>query len=78
MLRKHMEYPELKRAVSGQCEAFDASAVLIADKASHTQLIQGLVEQGLHASPATSRGRTRSCALGVAKGTGRKSDGRPQ
>jgi hypothetical protein len=29
-----MEYPELKRAVCEQCEAFDASVVLIEDKAS--------------------------------------------
>jgi predicted phage terminase large subunit-like protein len=42
VLRKRMEYPELKRAVREQCEAFD-------DKASGTQLIQELIEQGLHA-----------------------------
>jgi predicted phage terminase large subunit-like protein len=43
----------LKRAVREQCEAFEASVVLIEDKASGTQLIQELiqelVEQGLHA-----------------------------
>ena len=44
-----MEYPELKRAVCEQCQAFEASVVLIEDKASGTQLIQELVEQGLHA-----------------------------
>jgi hypothetical protein len=33
VLRKRMEYPELKRAVCQQCEAFDASVVLIEDKA---------------------------------------------
>jgi predicted phage terminase large subunit-like protein len=49
VLRKRMEYPELKRAVREQCEAFEASVVLIEDKASGTQLIQELVEQGLHA-----------------------------
>ncbi len=49
VLRKRMEYPELKRAVREQREAFDASVVLIEDKASGTQLIQKLVEQGLHA-----------------------------
>jgi len=49
VLRKHMEYPELKRPVREQCEAFEASVVLIEDKASGTQLIQELVEQGLHA-----------------------------
>ena len=49
LLRRRMEYPELKRAVREQCEAFEASVVLIEDKASGTQLIQELVEQGLHA-----------------------------
>ena len=51
MLRRRMEYPELKRAVREQCQAFAASVVLIEDKASGTQLIQELVEQGLHAVP---------------------------
>jgi predicted phage terminase large subunit-like protein len=50
VLRKRMEYPELKRAVREQCEAFEASVVLIEDKASGTQLIQELVGQGLHAA----------------------------
>jgi phage terminase large subunit-like protein len=58
VLRKRMEYPELKRAVREQREAFAANVVLIEDKASGTQLIQ----EGLHASPATSRNRTKSCA----------------
>src|SRR3984893_446412 len=49
VLRKRMEYPELKRAVCQQAEAFNASVVLIEDKASGTQLIQELVELGLHA-----------------------------
>ena len=49
VLRKRMEYPELKRAVREQCQAFDATVVLIEDKASGTQLIQELIEQGLHA-----------------------------
>ena len=49
VLRKRMEYPELKRAVCEQCEAFNASVVLIEDKASGTQLIQELIEYGLHA-----------------------------
>jgi predicted phage terminase large subunit-like protein len=44
-----MEYPELKRAVREQCQAFDASVVLIEDKASGTQLIQELTAEGLHA-----------------------------
>ena len=49
VLRKRMEYPELKRAVCEQREAFEASVVLIEDKASGTQLIQELVAEGLHA-----------------------------
>jgi predicted phage terminase large subunit-like protein len=49
VLHKRMEYPELKRAVRGQCQAFEASVVLIEDKASGTQLIQELIEEGLHA-----------------------------
>jgi predicted phage terminase large subunit-like protein len=49
VLRRRMEYPELKRAVSEQARAFDATVVLIEDKASGTQLIQELVADGLHA-----------------------------
>ena len=49
VLRRRMEYPELKRAVREQCEAFEASVVLIEDKASGTQLIQELVAEGLYA-----------------------------
>ena len=49
VLRRRMEYPELKRAVREQCEAFEANVVLIEDKASGTQLIQELVADGLHA-----------------------------
>ena len=44
-----MEYPELKRAVCEQCAVLEASVVLIEDKASGTQLIQELVQDGLHA-----------------------------
>jgi predicted phage terminase large subunit-like protein len=49
VLRKRMEYPQLKRAVREQCEAFQASVVLIEDNASGTQLIQELVAEGVHA-----------------------------
>ena len=48
VLRKRMEYPELKRAVREQRDAFDASVVLIEDKASGTQLIQELITDGCH------------------------------
>ena len=40
-------YPDLKRAVREQHRLFRASTVLIEDKASGTQLIQELVEEGL-------------------------------
>jgi predicted phage terminase large subunit-like protein len=49
VLRRRMEYPELKRAVREQYERFRPSVVLIEDKASGTQLIQELVADGLYA-----------------------------
>jgi predicted phage terminase large subunit-like protein len=49
VLRRRMEYPELKRAVREQYERFRPSVVLIEDKASGTQLIQELVHEGLYA-----------------------------
>jgi predicted phage terminase large subunit-like protein len=49
VLRRRMEYPELKRAVREQYERFAPSVVLIEDKASGTQLIQELLADGLHA-----------------------------
>jgi predicted phage terminase large subunit-like protein len=41
-------YPELKRAVREQAEAFSPQTILIEDKASGTQLIQEMVGEGLH------------------------------
>ena len=55
VLRRRMEYPELKRAVREQYERFRPSVVLIEDKASGTQLIQELIAEGLlrrHPLPA--------------------------
>jgi phage terminase large subunit-like protein len=49
VLRRRMEYPELKRAVREQYERFAPAVVLIEDKASGTQLIQELIADGLHA-----------------------------
>jgi predicted phage terminase large subunit-like protein len=49
LLRRRMEYPELKRAVRAQYERFRPSVVLIEDKASGTQLIQELIREGLYA-----------------------------
>jgi phage terminase large subunit-like protein len=60
VLRRRMEYPELKRAVRKKARAFDATVVLIEDKASATQLIQELVADGLHAvTRYQPRGRSR-------------------
>jgi predicted phage terminase large subunit-like protein len=47
VLRKKLAYPELKRAVREQSEAFAPAVILIEDKASGTQLIQDLIADGL-------------------------------
>ncbi len=49
VFRKRLGYPELKRAVREQAEAFSPKTILIEDKASGTQLIQELVSEGMHA-----------------------------
>ena len=49
VLRRRMEYPELKRAVLEQARKSDAKTVLIEDKSSGTALIQELIHEGLHA-----------------------------
>jgi predicted phage terminase large subunit-like protein len=49
VLRKRMGYPDLKRAVREQWNAFTPGVILIEDKASGTQLIQELLEEGVHA-----------------------------
>jgi predicted phage terminase large subunit-like protein len=48
VLRKRMDYPDLKRAVRQQAELFRPANVLIEDKASGTQLIQELVREGFY------------------------------
>jgi predicted phage terminase large subunit-like protein len=48
VLRKRLGYPDLKRAVRQQAEAFGARTILIEDQASGTQLIQDLVRDGMH------------------------------
>jgi predicted phage terminase large subunit-like protein len=52
VLRKRLNYPELKRTVREQWQAFKADVVLIEDKSSGTQLIQEMVHEGLHAVTA--------------------------
>jgi predicted phage terminase large subunit-like protein len=47
--RKRLGYPELKRLVREQAEAFHPATILIEDKASGTALIQELVGEGMHA-----------------------------
>jgi predicted phage terminase large subunit-like protein len=47
--RKRVGFPELRRAVRDQAEAFTPQVILIEDKASGTQLIQELVSEGIHA-----------------------------
>jgi predicted phage terminase large subunit-like protein len=48
VLRKRLEYPDLKRAVREQQSLFNANVVLIEDKASGTQLIQELIVDGCY------------------------------
>jgi len=49
VFRKRLGYPDLKRAVQDQFELFKPSVILIEDRASGTQLIQELIDEGLHA-----------------------------
>jgi predicted phage terminase large subunit-like protein len=48
VLRKRLDYPNLKRAVAEQAAAFCPQEILIEDKASGTQLIQELIHDGVH------------------------------
>ena len=48
VLRQRFEYPQLKRAVQSQAERFRADNILIEDKASGTQLIQDLTQDGMY------------------------------
>jgi predicted phage terminase large subunit-like protein len=48
VFRRRLEYPALKRAVREQQSLFDANVVLIEDKASGTQLIQELIQDGCY------------------------------
>ncbi|MGA8270734.1 MAG: phage terminase large subunit [Candidatus Sulfotelmatobacter sp.] len=48
VLRRHLDYPDLKRAVWEQAARFKPSNILIEDKASGTQLIQELIRDGVH------------------------------
>ena len=48
VLRKKLDYPNLKRAVREQAALHNANVVLIEDKASGTQLIQELTQEGMY------------------------------
>lgn len=63
VMRKRLNYPELKRAVIQLAKDFEVDKVLIEDKASGTSLLQDLQAEGLTASPPINcrRGPTRSC-----------------
>jgi len=48
VLRKRLDYPQLKRAVHDHAERFHPSNILIEDKASGTQLLQELIGDGVY------------------------------
>ncbi|HKT23695.1 MAG TPA: hypothetical protein VJR04_03775, partial [Terriglobales bacterium] len=48
VLRRKMEYPELKRVVVEQAQLWGAKNVLIEDKSSGMQLAQDLIHEGMH------------------------------
>lgn len=48
VFRKKLNYPDLKRAVADQANAYEPSVILIEDHASGVQLIQDLIEEGMH------------------------------
>jgi predicted phage terminase large subunit-like protein len=50
VLRERFDYPELKRRVKDEHRRWRADVVLIEDKASGTQLIQELLDEGMHAA----------------------------
>jgi predicted phage terminase large subunit-like protein len=52
VLRKRLNYPDLKRAVMEQAEAFSPQTVLVEDQASGTQLIQDLIAERIYAVKA--------------------------
>lgn len=48
VLRRKMEYPELKRQLCAHATEWAPRNVLIEDKASGTQLVQELIQEGMH------------------------------
>lgn len=47
VLRSRLNYPELRRTVKQQAESYRVNNILIEDKASGTQLIQDLIDDGV-------------------------------
>lgn len=48
VLRKRLDYPDLRRTVKQHADMHGAKDILIEDKASGTQLIQDLINDGVH------------------------------
>jgi predicted phage terminase large subunit-like protein len=48
VLRRRMNYPDLKRAVIDLCQLHQPTVILIEDKSSGTQLIQELIQAGMY------------------------------
>jgi phage terminase large subunit-like protein len=74
VFRRRLEYPALKRAVREQQSLFQASVVLIEDKASGTQLIQELILEGCHAVTGCEHSQGESLSSSMSDPHGR--DGR--
>ena len=56
VFRQRLDYPQLKRAVQQQAEHFQPDNILIEDKASGTQLIQDLIQDGMYGITAYEPG----------------------
>ena len=56
VLRKRLEYPELRKHVIAQRDSFDANDILIEDKGSGTQLVQDLRHGGIYPKPIKPEG----------------------
>lgn len=54
VFRRKLNYPDLKRAVREQADMHEPTVVLIEDRASGTQLIQELVDEGLETVKAVT------------------------
>lgn len=48
VLRRRLNYPDLRRTVKQQAEIYRVKTILIEDRASGTQLIQDLIADGVH------------------------------